>query len=354
MSRKKPTIGDVARHAGVSTATVSNVLHGKTDLYAPETEDRVWRSVRALGYRPNQLARSLARGLTHTLGFVLERHHGMRLTRNPYAATVLDGFIEYAVPHHYQVKIIALTTEDPNEYAAALEDGTVDAFALLAPVQNSPMIPWALNATKPYVMIGSWFPNEPTILSIDSDNEQAMYDLVEWLIGQGHRRIGFIRGPYNHPSAIQRLAGYKRALADTGVQIREEWVVGEAYSMEEGQKGAQKLLALEPRPTAIIGGADVSALGAIEACWMSGVPVPGEVSVVGFDDIEAAPLSQPALTTVRQPMYEMGMLAAQLLIEQLLNETRLTGPIMIPTEFIERGSARPWEPLSSKGAAEIR
>src|SRR4030095_13015747 len=184
MSKRASTIKDVAQTAGVSTATVSNVLHGKEPLYSPETAQRVWHAVHALNYRPNMTARSLVRQRTDTLGVVVERLHG-RLTRNTFLSLMLDGLMEFAVSVGYQIKIISLMTQDTARAFAQMEAGSGDGLALFAPSAHRPLLARCEGGGLPTVIAGSSPPNV-SLPCVDMANEEAAYAVTRWLLGLGH------------------------------------------------------------------------------------------------------------------------------------------------------------------------
>jgi len=342
LTQKAPTIQEVARHAGVSIGTASNVLHGKSDLHSSKTSQKVWDSAKALGYRSNHLARSLARQRTNTLGVVTERHQPMMI-RNLYFGYLLDGFLEYAVPHAYQVKLISILNDDPQNGVLHIENGTVDGVILIAPVIDSPLLSWAQQSRLPVVVCGSTLPESSGLTCVDVNNEQAVRQAVEWLIQQGHRRIGFVKGDRLHWSARQREQAYMRTMQEHGITPQQDWLAQGDYMLDSGRKAMEQLLKCRPPLTAILAANDQMALGIIDACRQYRVRIPAEVSVVGFDNVEHAALTIPALTTVHHPVREIGMRAAELLIEQVETGERFAKRVLLPGELVVRESTRPLE-----------
>lgn len=334
------TIKDVATEAGVSTATVSNVLQGKATLYTSDTAEKVWCAVRTLNYRPNQVARSLVRRKTHTLGVVVERPHG-RLTRNSYMSVMLDGVLEIAVNAGYQIKIISLLMSDSSSALTQLEDGSVDGIALFAPLSSTPLVEWAQNTHVPVVIAGSTLPGTG-LPCVDVENEEAMYKAVCWLIEIGHRRIGLIGGHPGQASACEREQGFLRALEDAGIEVCPTWRFEGDYSSPSGERGALELIKVAPRLTAIVCANDGMALGALTSLKQQGIQVPKQISLMGFDDLEPARWVQPMLTTVRQPVAEIGMKAAELLIARIETGARLEGITLLGGELVRRESVAPY------------
>jgi LacI family transcriptional regulator len=355
MSKQTPTIKDVAAHAGVSVTTVTNVLHGRGNRFSEQTRQKVLRAVEALGYRPNQVARNLVQRRSHTLGVVVEHFRGA-LLGNPYFSTLLDGVLAEAVRAGYQLKIIALTSPDIEHVRQRTEDGSIDGAILAAPLHQSPLLKWAEECLLPCVVAGS-SPRDLRAACVDVDDESAVYEGVKWLIAQGHRRIAFIAGPVNYWSAHRREQGYLRALSEAGITFTSHWIRRGNYSTESGRLAMEKLLLVRPSFSAVVCCNDWMALGALETLRRKGVCVPEEVSVMGFDDVEAAAVASPPLTTIRQPVREIGMCAAQLLIRQIEGGTRSLERVIFPGELVQRDSTTAFAPEptgAGKRPAEIR
>ena len=355
MPKQTPTIKDVAAYAGVSVTTVTNVLHGRGHRFSEETRQKVLRAVEALGYRPNQVARSLVRRRSYTLGVVVEHFRGA-LLGNPYFSTLLDGVLAEAVQAGYQLKIIALTSSDIEHVRQRTEDGSIDGAILAAPLHQSPLLQWAQECPLPCVVAGS-SPRDLHAACVDVDDENAVYQGVKWLIAQGHRRIAFIAGPVNYWSAHQREQGYLRALSEAGIFVTSHWIRRGNYSTESGRWAMEKLLQVRPPFSAVVCCNDWMALGALEALRRRGICVPEEISVMGFDDVEAAAVASPPLTTIRQPVREIGMRAAKLLIQQIESGTRTPERVIFPGELVQRDSTTAFAPETadtSKHPAAVR
>ena len=339
--QKKPraaTIREVAALANVSIATVSNVLDGKSTLYSSGTEQRVLEAVNTLDYRPNHTARSLVRRRTYTIGFAAR--WSASLIDNYYLSNVLGGFIDYARHHDYQTKIIAVDENDAARGIARIGDGSVDGVALVVPSSASPFVKWAEKSWVPTVSIGNLL--EASISYVGVDDFTPFYEAAQWLLSLGHKRIGLIGGPLRQASGRERERAYRQAMEEAGIPPRKNWVFeGADYIASEGRRGAQQLLKLRPAITAIMCGSDLMALGAMEELQAAGVRVPEDVSLIGFDDITEAKLTQPRLTTIRQPILEIGAKAAELLINQIENENHEPQRVRFPGTLIERDSVAP-------------
>ena len=217
--RGKPTLRDVAARAGCSITTVSNILQGRSHLYCEDMVEQVLRAAHELGYRPNSVARSLARRRTATIGVVLDPQHA-RLTHNLYAHDVLDGILAFLEPRDYDIRLITPRTSDPAAVWRRIDNGSVDGAVLIAPVMGSPLLEWRHYSRLPVVAVGSTLPEEYGMSCIDIDNETTMAMLTEWVIQQGHRAIGFIKGHPLHWSARQREQAFRRTMARYNLPIR--------------------------------------------------------------------------------------------------------------------------------------
>ncbi|MCS7309822.1 MAG: LacI family transcriptional regulator, partial [Armatimonadetes bacterium] len=300
MRKRNPTIKEVAKEAGVSISTVSNVLTNKRKAYSEETARRVWEAVHRLGYRRNLIARSLVHRRTFTIGVVVEYLSGS-VFRNTYFGVVLDGVLEAATEREYHVKIIRVR---PNAYEKAvdhIEDGSMDGVVLASLAADNPIARYMAQSRVPAVMAGSVLP-DMEIPYVDVDDLTAMYRAVKWLIELGHRRIGIITGDLRKWSARRREQGYLMALREAGIEPHPSWRYEGDYRLESGEAGMRFLLQADPAPTAVVCGNDRTALGVLRVLREKGIRVPEQVSVLGFDDDESAALSVPPLTTVRQPM----------------------------------------------------
>lgn len=335
----RPTLAMVAKEAGVSIGTASNILTGKTELHTPETVEMVLQVARRLGYRPNRIARSLVARQTHTIGVIMEPAHTV-FTRNIYATGVLDGLVDLLSKERYHLKVISLTVMDTRTLWAQVDDGSIDGAVLLVPLIGSPLLEWYQHTPLPCVVVGSVFDESMGFYYVDSDSVGGIRQVVEWLLEQGHRRLGFLRGPSNQTSALRREQAFRETLMAHGVPIVDSWIAGESYLREGGYEAMKSLLSLTDRPTAVVCANDLVAIGALEACRELGVAVPDEISITGFDDIPVAGLTDPPLSTVRNPIHEIGYHAGEALLEQIRTGTRKRGVRLFSGELVVRGSVR--------------
>ncbi len=335
--RGKPTLRDVAERAGCSITTASNILQGRSHLYREDMAQRVLNAAHELGYRANSVARSLARRRTATIAVVLDPQHA-RLTHNVYAHDVLDGVLAYLEPRDYDIRLITPRTNDPAAVWRRIDNGSIDGAILIAPVMGSSLLEWRHYSTLPVVAVGSTLPDEYLLSQVDIDNDAAMASMVEWVIQQGHRAIGFVKGHPLHWSAHQRERAFRRVMAQHGIPIREEWMLQGDYGSETGASAAAQLLRQDELPSVVLCANDEMAIGFIQKCRDLEIPVPDAISVAGFDDSYWARRMGIALTTVQHDRYQVGYLAAQILLHQLETGDARPQRMLIPGALVVRRS----------------
>jgi LacI family transcriptional regulator len=225
-------------------------------------------------------------------------------------------------------------------YVNTLTNGPTDGLLLIVPLIPAEYLNALQQRNYPYVLVDQADATGKSSV-IDSTNWQGAYDAARYLIESGHRRIGFITGLMEIQSAVDRLEGFKSALADHNIPFLEELVVAGDYWHPGGYAATQRLLDLPQIPTAIFASNDLEAIGATEAIRERGLRIPDDISIIGFDDIPQASIVYPKLTTVRQPLDQMGRLAARLLLEQIENPDRPPRRITLATQLIIRDSCRP-------------
>lgn len=309
--RRRPTMKDVARHAGVSVSTVSYVLNdsGPVGQYR---KDRIMDAIRILEYSPNKTARSLKMRSASTIGAVVPE-----LT-NPFFAMVAEGIHQAASERDMLVVLVVPeVTEKPEEkQLELLKSQQIDGLLYLSGTGSVPASIYDLARTGPVVLIDEQIVglNLPAVVC---DSRKGAREVAGHVLQQGHRQVAVIGGPPALWTAQQRLAGYREAFAAAGLQPDEVPVYSGDYRQASGRELAALALNAEPRPTALICANDLMALGAMEYCREAGLRVPEDVSIVGFDDLPFSALLTPQLTSVRQPAREMGFRAASLLFDLL-------------------------------------
>jgi LacI family repressor for deo operon, udp, cdd, tsx, nupC, and nupG len=338
LTRKPPTIQDVARHAKVSAATVSRVL-STPDRVSESTRQRVHEAVRETGYTVNQAARTLRLQRAKTL---LAAMPGIG---NPFYSTILDAVVTEANGRGYGVLVTSRLGDDPATWLAdyfhsnradglLVFDGSLDTRRLHAIAGEG--------ATLPLVAAYDELP-DPQINSVLTDNLQAAERVVRYLYDLGHRRIGHVTGQTKNTFPNERLVGFRKAMFDLRLELRPEWITPGDYTMSAGTAAGEHFAKLEQRPTAIFSGNDDSAIGLIASLRRHGIDCPRDISVVGFDDIAVAQNYSPSLTTMRQPREQIGRLATGTLIDIIEGSRASSVParVMLTSELVIRESTAP-------------
>jgi LacI family transcriptional regulator len=329
-----PTLGDVARRARVSRATVSRVLNRYPHVRS-EVRARVERVMRALAYQPDQVARSLARRETRTLGLVVAD------ITNPFYAETARAVLETAKSHGYHV-ILCNTDNQPRvqeEYVDVLRQRRVDGIILGSVFLDDPVVEGLVADGYPCMMYNRRLRTRRGNFIV-LDNAQASRDLTRHLVSLGHRRIAFVSGLPNISTAAERLRGYSAALREVGLPAERELVRPGAFQAGTAQEAAQDLLKRGERPTAIVASNDLMALGVIRAASDLGLRIPEDLAVVGFDDIEIAGHPHIQLTTMAQQKAEMGRLAVLGMLEIIRDPGRFAREplqqVLAPTLMVRR------------------
>jgi LacI family transcriptional regulator len=335
---RRATIRDVAALAAVSHQTVSRVINGQASV-AEQTRRRVLAAIEQLEYVPSPMARGLISNRTHTLGMV--------------TADVSDGFFARAVAgaevearrRNYYL-IVGSVEESPDDaegagYLRLMLDRRVEGLILARPgvVLSGDQLEQATDAAIPLVSIGS--AHLPGFTNVDVDNHQGGFDATSHLLELGHRTVATITGPLEWPSADARLAGYRAALRAAGIPDDPALVEHTPdWGLETGFAATDRLLSRGRPITAVFAQSDFIALGAIRRLRSEGLRVPEDVSVVGYDDLPVAAYVDPPLTTVHQPMREVGELAATVLLDRIAGGAA-PGPRLLPARLVVRQSTAP-------------
>ncbi|GHO45958.1 LacI family DNA-binding transcriptional regulator [Ktedonospora formicarum] len=322
----KLTIQDIARLAGVSKATVSRVLNAKPDV-DPATRERILQIMQEQGFVPNVAASSLAGGRSRLIGVVIPP-----LTW-PLITEILRGVSEVVEQSSYELLLYSVA-HDLGDYEK--NKGTVIdrilashlASGLLAvyPGSSIPHLTKLYDQGFPVVIIDDR--ETPTHVPwVSADNQTGAAAATRYLLQLGHRRIAFIQGPLEYEVSLKRYQGFCEALKEAGLTPDPELVQQGNFMAKSGLPGAKQFFTMEKRPTAIFAGNDQMAYDVLEDAEAHGVRIPGDISLIGFDDIPSSAYTRPALTSVRQPFYEMGRRATELLLSQL------DAPRPVPTSY---------------------
>ena len=325
-------IRDVARLAGVSVATVSRAL-SNPEKVSDESLEKVHNAIAQVGYRPNMLARNFRSARAYAIVVLVPD------IANPFYSLFIRALEDRAQQKGYAVLLgdTRGTPEREMEYIRRVETRLADGIVQLRP--SSEKSQNNIPADIPCVnACGCEFTTGP---SIRIDNRAAAKTMVNYLISLGHRRIGVISGLKDNPHAIDRLEGYKEALAEAGIPFEKDLIAEGDFTMWSGLNAAFQFCNMKIRPTAVFSMNDEMAIGAMQTLKNQGIRIPEDMSVTGFDDIAYSKYSDPSLTTISQPAEEMGKMAMDMLLKVIEGEPLSQRECVLPTEFIIRKSTGP-------------
>ncbi|HWT64887.1 MAG TPA: LacI family DNA-binding transcriptional regulator [Terracidiphilus sp.] len=323
------TMNQIAREAGVSLGTVSHVINGTATVREP-LRQRVLNAVKSLGYEPNELSRGLRLNRTSMIGMIIPD------ITNPFFPGVVRGVEDVAYKHSFRL-VLCNTDNDSAKEATYLSQlrSFLPAGILMIPSLDSTVSP---GSSGPPVVCVDRRPENWKGDMVTVANREGAYKAARHLIEMGHRRIGVIAGPPHLTSALDRVRGFRQALHDAHIAMAPEYVQEARFDRVSGYTAAMRLLQLLPRPTAIFATSDLMAMGALLAIRESRLTCPGDVSLVGFDGLEQTELTDPPLTTVYQPGYQLGYTAAGLLIERIDGSKTAPREVVLDTELRMRSS----------------
>ncbi|HEY3783412.1 MAG TPA: LacI family DNA-binding transcriptional regulator [Fimbriimonadaceae bacterium] len=309
------SIKDIANKLNMSVSTVSYALNGGPRSVSLETKNQVLAAARDLGYRPNRVARSMVTGRSYTIG-VAPPEIGDDVFLSPYLQLAINGVANEAGRLHQDMLVFTRYREtEHEEMLSIILDGRVDGVIFIAPHFTAKTVELAAALQLPCVAI-SGAPVEG-VTSFSINNEQGMTQVLEHLYELGHRRIGHIAGRLDMQDALIRLQGYQAFLHARKIPYRDEFVAKGQFLIEGGRRAMHELMNLPIRPTAVSCANDEMAIGAILATYDLGIKVPEEVSVAGFDSTPSSAHIHPPLTTVRQPIGELGEVALRTLVDMI-------------------------------------
>jgi LacI family transcriptional regulator len=321
---------DIARESGFSIATVSRVLNHSTYPVRAAVREKILETAQTMGYRPNLAARSLRTDRSNTVGILVDD------LLSPFTPPVVRGIQDQLRDNNCIGLIVNSDWDLEQEQAGivSLLSRPVDGIIFVEyshPTSNEALA----SANKPGVFVHRLF-GTAIKNSVVPDDIYGASLAVEHLIHLGHRSIAHISGLENWHNSKERLEGYKKTLEKHGIALVEEWIQPGDWEIEGGYRGAQSLLKLPNRPTAIFASNDLMALGAIYAIQDAGLSVPHDIAVVGYDNREFTWIARPNITTVEMPVYEMGRIAAEILLQQIADGSRENEEVKVKGELIVR------------------
>ncbi|QMU77753.1 LacI family transcriptional regulator [Streptacidiphilus sp. PB12-B1b] len=339
-------IRDLARECGVSVATVSRALNGHPEVSAA-TRAQIWAAARRLGYQPSQSARALVRGRSDTVGLLWDTGYETGGHRHPFLQDLMTGIKRALGESGRHLLLLNIGGQDRDEqlYAETARQHQLDGVIMMGMDPELPAVRALTGSGLPCVAFDTPLTG-PRSSYVTSDNRSGAAEAVRHLYALGHRRIATITGPPQMMPAAARLAGFQDAAQELGLRLPPGYVQPGDFFLDSGYAAGRRLAALPHRPTGVFAAGDEMAIGALHAFADLGIDVPRQMAVVGFDNIEAASLVRPALTTVAQDPLRLGSAAVHLLLDLVAGAasgaTRPVPPRTVPAGLVIRGScARP-------------
>jgi LacI family transcriptional regulator len=331
----KLTVEQIAKLSGVSRSTVSRVINNHPNV-KPHVRQRVMEVIAETGYYPNPAARSLASQRSGIIGLVIPRAVQSLFT-DPYYPRLMQGVAQACNANDYTLSLFLFHTEDEEQklYPRVLRIGLIDGLIVSASQIGDPLISQLIDNCVPFVMVGR--PNDlPGVSFVNVDNAVGVYTAISHLIRLGYKRIATITGPLNTTVGLDRRQGYLDALNDRNHSIDEGLIIEGDFTELGGYAAMQRLI--PHQPDAVFIASDTMAFGALRALRETGLSVPDDIAVMGFDDLPTSALADPPLTTIRQPIRRVGAQAVETLIDILTNGPEPPRRIALATELIIRSS----------------
>lgn len=334
-----PTIKDVAKKAGVSVATVSLVLHNNKRI-SEETHRKVTKIIKELNYHPSRSARGLVTKNTSNIGFILTGDHFVRT--EPFYTQIFLGTEFEAHNHDFYVLLTTINGDYKigQDLPRFVLERNVDAIIIAGKIPQN-LISELDKYGFPIIFI-DFYPSSGDYPTVLIDNIKGGKMATEHFINKGHRNIGFIGGDINHPSINDRYQGYKTAIETAKIKLNSKAVSihWKEPSRAEGYEAAKELYNNNTNLTAVFACNDAMAIGALQFFKDEGLKIPGDISIIGFDDLEADLLIDPPLTTIRVPKIEMGIEAMRLTVNAIKDGKNSIKKILVPVQLIERASVK--------------
>jgi len=333
----KITISDIAKRAHVSAMTVSRVINNKGPV-KKETRERIERVIEELDYKPNLFARSLSSKKSMMIGVIINRVK--QVFFDNYIGQISSGVTDAAAERNYRVMFFPVETNHnhASAYYDIVRSHIPDGLIILRSKIDDPHIQVLAEHDVPFVLVNHK-KYKKNYNFVDTENIKGVEMAMNYLFARGHKKIAFVAGSMDETNSRDRLKGYRMALEKHGVEYRDAWVLYGDFNRTRAYEETGKLWQDKNRPTAILAADDYMAIGAMQRIQDEGLAVPDDISIIGFDDVELASYTKPALTTIRQPLVELGDVAAKSLIDIIEDKQKAPVHKFLKVELIERDSA---------------
>lgn len=348
----KMTLEEIAKLAGFSRSTVSRVINGDPNVRAA-TREQVWQIIKACDFHPNPAARALAGRRSRVIGLVISQALNT-IFADPYFPMLIQGCAAACDQRGYYLMLSLVLRQSDDTFRWLIRARHMDGLIMASTLTDDLFVTRLLDDRLPLVLIGRNVECSD-IITVDVDNEHGAAKAAQHLVQMGYQRIAMITGPSNMVHAIARRNGFLSALRALGVELLSEYIQEGDWSESSGMQAMERLLRMTPPPEAVFVASDSMAIGALKAIRAAGLRSPDDIALVGFDDIPLAAVVEPPLTTVHQPIDQLGFLAASTLIDLLETASDVTGNnsaqhIVLPTELVVRASCG----HALRYAAEVR
>jgi LacI family transcriptional regulator len=314
--------------------TVSRVINGQTNV-RPETRERVLRAIEEVGYSPNAAARALNRNKAHSIGIVLTQFQ--QTLSAPYFVQLIFAMEKLLTWYKYDLVLVSSSHRPERGYVDLYRERKVDGLVVMAPPVEATYLDDVADAGVPTVVVHGRT-DLPGMSFVDADNYDAVVQLLQYIMELGHERIGFVTGDLNVLNATDRLRAYRDTLAEARLPADETLIFRGDWTARAGYDALEYFLTLKERPTSVVCSNDHMAIGMLKAAHEQGVRIPGQLSLAGFDDIDMASFVTPMLTTVRQPLDQIGREAVDALLTTIHNPDALPYRNIVPTHLVVRES----------------
>ncbi|MCT8139962.1 LacI family DNA-binding transcriptional regulator [Anaerobacillus sp. CMMVII] len=332
---------DVAKLAGVSEATVSRVFNNVGPI-REETKQKVFEAANALNYQPNAIAQSFAKGKSGNIGVIVPYLPKVHLLSTYYFSEILSGIGMKLGEHQYNLLLLFQTPNEHKDNVQLFQSQKVDGCIILG-ARDVPSekedIARLHTRGLPYCLVNQTFDDDEPFNSIDAKHYDGSFEAVSLLIKKGYKRIAFLNGPMEYSNSSERLKGYQEALRIADIPLKDNWVFEGNYSRSSGLKIAQEIGSMLSEVDAVFAGNDRMAIGLMQGLGEQGFQIGQDYALIGYDDSDVASIIQPQLSSVHVPLFEMGQMAAERVLQALLQGKTESYQERLPVYVVERQSS---------------